>query len=626
MQAVTRLLGIDIGTSSCKAIVIDETGAVLAEAVEKYPISHPHPMWSEQDPEDWWTAALKCISELGLRISDREPDLPREAAEDLERDDAGSRIANLQITDHRLPITAVALTGQMHGAVFLDEHDCVIRPAILWNDQRTAEECAEIERVVGAARVREITGNAPLTGFQLPKILWLRNHEPSNFARLRKVLLPKDYIRFRLTGKFFTEVSDASGTGLFDVRRREWSREMMSILDLDPALFPECVESTRQTGWLSGFQAFGLSGNAEQISRGGAEKRGTENAELGTPDNRSPVTDHSIPVFGGAGDQATGAVGTGAVVPGVVSVSLGTSGVVFSCVDASGAMGAMQDSGLEAGVSEGADQTILPNKFEIRDPRSEIRDSVHLFCHANGGWHQMGVMLACGGALSWYASEIRGISVEEVLAEAETAPVGADGLVFLPYLSGERSPHNDPNARGGFLGFNLSHSRASMSRAVVEGITFGLRDCWEAMKSIGEMGPPPPVGEVARIDGGGDENNASIAPTPGGAGTSPASGGGLAHLRVTGGGAKSRFWVQMIADVFQLPCHTLEADEGPAFGAAIIAGVGAGVWPSLEAACQTCIRVRERYEPGPDVYIESCDRYRTLYPHLKGWFVESGTH
>ena len=580
---MAQLLGIDIGTSSCKAIVIDETGRVLAEAVEKYPISRPHPTWSEQDPEDWWKGARAAMWAVGCRLS---------AVSD-QRQTAHSK--------HPTPIapSAIGLTGQMHGAVFLDKNDCVIRPAILWNDQRTAEECVDIERIVGAQRVREITGNPPLTGFQLPKILWLRKHEPENFARLRKVLLPKDYIRFLLTGKFFTEVSDASGTGIFDVRRRDWSGEMMSMLDLDPSLFPECVESIVQTGEALSVECLAL--RVDKDTSGG-DAMGSAN---------SPQRTANIPVFGGGGDQAAGAVGTGAVSPGVISISLGTSGVVFQSID---------EISLDG--SEISRATGIPDKPERaksgRDSRSAINDAVHLFCHANGRWHQMGVMLSCGGALSWYADCVRHMPVEDVLTEASSSVAGCGGLTFLPYLTGERSPHNDPFARGGFVGLDLSHTSADMSRAVVEGITFGLLDCYRAMQ-----GPPPLVGEVSRSDGGGDHEKGRHhvrAPIPAPPDLPPTGEDLAPSLRVTGGGARSNIWVQMIADVFGMPCEVLEADQGPAFGAALIAGVGVGVWPTMQEACAQCIRIKERIEPSDTNYEEAYSRYRSLYPALKDWF------
>jgi xylulokinase len=561
---MARLLGIDVGTSGCKVLVIDETGRVLARASARYPVSMPQPLWSEQDPEDWWSGVQACLAS-GSEIW---------ALAGEDRDDFSV-----------CPLTGIGLTGQMHGAVFLDQNGEVIRPAILWNDQRTTEECEDIDRIVGAERVREITCNPPLTGFQLPKILWLRKHEPENFMRVRRVLLPKDYIRFRLTGEYATEMSDASGTGIFDVRRREWSREMMDALDLDTEFFPRVVESTVQTG-----VAHTSSPGSATLIRALCDDLLPAAGEEGSP--TSPVNARGAPVavYGGGGDQAAGAVGTGAVHQDVISVSLGTSGVVFSSI--SEPPSRLRQS---APASQG--------EMEVVSTQGIIgEDELHTFCHANGEWHVMGVMLGCGGALSWYASNVRHLPVDEVLAEAETTDPGCGGLTFLPYLSGERSPHNDPCARASFSGLNLSHGSKEMSRAVVEGVTFGLRDCFEGLVGGSRL-------ETNRSHSGPKAQASSPEPI----------------VRVTGGGAKSRFWVQMIADVFGCAVETLEADEGPAFGAALIAGVGAGIWPSLQDACEATVRAKERFEPSGVEYQESYERYRALYPHLRSWLKQSRT-
>ncbi|MBC8065854.1 MAG: xylulokinase [Chlorobia bacterium] len=449
---MAKLLGIDVGTSGCKVLLIDESGHVLRQASSEYPLSVPRPMWSEQNPEDWWQGVQACLKEIG----EPNPD-------------------------------AIGLTGQMHGAVFLDAADAVIRPAILWNDQRTAEECAQIDAVVGAELVRAITCNPPLTGFQLPKLLWLRNHEPENFAKVRSLLLPKDYIRFKLSGVKATEVSDASGTGAFDVPNRRWSSELMEAIEISPSVFPESFESDVVSGRTQA---------SDYLSEG-------------------------IPIVGGGGDQAAGAVGTGAVEPGVVSVSLGTSGVVFTAIDR---------------------------------PQFDPGGSVHTFCHANRSWHAMGVMLACGGALRWYRDSFgNGRTYDQLAAMASEVDPGSEGLTFLPYLTGERTPHNDPNSRASWSGATLAHGPSHFARSVFEGMSFGLLDGFSALKALG-----------ATCD----------------------------EVRVTSGGAKSKFWVQMIADVFQTPCVTLESDEGPAFGAAILAGVGIGLWPSTSVACNQAIRSR----------------------------------
>ncbi len=475
---MAKLLGIDVGTSGAKAVLIDETGRVLKMAGAEYPVSVPRPLWSEQDPEDWVQGVLSCLAQIG----EPRPD-------------------------------AVGLTGQMHGAVFLDDRREVIRPAILWNDQRTAAECEEIDERAGAERVREITRNPPLTGFQAPKVLWLRNHEPENFRRLRRVLLPKDYLRLRLSGEEATEVSDASGTGLFDVAHRNWSHALMASLELDPGLFPRSVES---------FEVTGMSSASDGLAEG-------------------------IPVVGGGGDQAAGAVGTGAVEPGIVSVSLGTSGVVF---------------------------TALPEASY--DPTGRA----HTFCHANGAWHAMGVMLSCGGALRWYRDTFApGVSYDALGEEAASVFPGCEGLTFLPYLTGERCPHNDPKARASFVGATQGHGRAHFTRAVFEGATFGLADAMAVLHDLGAT---------------------------------------ASEVRVTGGGAKGRFWVQMLADVLGVPCVTLETDEGPAFGAAVLAGVGIGLWPDVPSACRAAVRLKGKVEPSEADYGEAQVRFRGLYPRLKG--------
>lgn len=476
---MARFLGIDIGTSGCKVLLIDETGTVLRQASAEYPILVPRPLWSEQNPEEWWQGVLKCLAE----INEPNPD-------------------------------AIGVTGQMHGSVFLDDRGEVVRPALLWNDQRTVEECAEIDRAVGPARLRTITCNPPLTGFQLPKVLWLRNHELSQYQRVRSILLPKDYIRFRLTGDRVTEVSDASGTGLLDVPNRGWSAEIAARLELDPELFPRVIESSEITG----------------ITRG------------------VPGLADGIPVVGGGGDQAAGAVGTGAVEPGVISVSLGTSGVVF---------------------------TAIPS------PEFDPAGAAHTFCHANGAWHAMGVMLSCGGALRWYRDTLgAGAGYDALAAEAASVPPGAEGLTFLPYLTGERCPHNDPFARGGFMGLTLGHCRAHFSRAVFEGISFGLLDGYELLRGLGATAN---------------------------------------EIRITSGGAKSRFWVQMLADLFETPCVTLTSDEGPAMGAAILAGVGVGKWSSTAAACREVVKILDRVEPQDNQYLAARERYRGLYSATRTW-------
>ncbi len=454
---MAKLLGIDIGTSGCKVLLINEAGEILKQASAEYPISSPHEFWSEQNPEDWALGVEKCLREIG----ERRPD-------------------------------AIGLTGQMHGSVFLDSNSEVIRPAILWNDQRTVAECEEIDRVVGKDRVREITCNPPLTGFQLPKLLWLRNHEPEAYSRIAKVLLPKDYIRFRLSGTFATEVSDASGTGILDVKNRCWSTEMLDALLLAADWFPDCFESDETSA---------------HTKAGGFFEPG-------------------VPIVGGGGDQAAAAVGTGAVSPGITSVSLGTSGVVF---------------------------TAIPKA--AFDPAG----STHTFCHANRGWHAMGVMLSCGGALRWFRDTMaRGLNYDDLATLASGVNPGAEGVRFLPYLTGERCPYIDPFATASFSNLRLGHGLEHLSRAVFEAATAGLAS---AMDLLGDLGATK------------DE------------------------VRVTGGGAKSAFWVQLIADMFECRCVTLEIDEGPAFGAAILAGVALGIWPNVQSACERVVKTKKEFLP-----------------------------
>lgn len=472
MVPMAKFLGIDVGTSSIKAVLVDERGTLLRQTSREYPLHIPRPMWSEQDPGDWWAGALDVIRELG----EESPD-------------------------------AIGLTGQMHGSVFLDAQGEVVRRALLWNDQRTAAECAEMDATIGAERLRAITCNPPLTGFQAPKVLWLRNHEPEAFARVRQVLLPKDYIRFKMTGESATDVSDASGTGLLDVPRRDWSGEMLGALGLDHLQWPRVCESFAQTG----------------VTRG------------------VPGLADGIPVVAGGGDQAASAVGTGAVVEGVVSVSLGTSGVVF---------------------------------VSLPEPKFHSQGAAHTFCHANGGWHAMGVMLSCGGALRWFRDTFGKPSYDAIAAEAAAIPAGAEGLTFLPYLTGERCPHNDPHARAAFLGLTLAHGSAHLSRAVFEGVSFGLADGMALLRGLG-----------ARVD----------------------------EIRVTGGGARNAFWVQMLADVFGAPCRTLEMDEGPALGAAILAGVGIGVWPDVAQACRSVVRAKSEVSPSGTEYAASYAAFRAAY-------------
>jgi len=449
------LVGIDVGTTGVKGVAIDENGAVLATAEEHYALATPKPGWAEQDPEDWWQASQRVLAHL--------------------------------------PSGPVGLSGQMHGLVVLGEHDEVLRPAILWNDQRTGAECAEIERRIGFERLIELTGNRALPGFTAPKLLWLQRHEPDVHERIRHILLPKDYVRFRLTGERTIDAADASGTLLFDVARRRWSEEVCVALDVSLDWLPAEYEST----------------------------------EIGT-----------------AGDQAAGALGVGIAAPGALSVVLGTSGVVFA---------------------------VLP----AYQPDPEAR--LHVFCHAvPGTWHAMGVMLSAAGSLSWLR-QVVGADYGALDGEAERWEPGVEGLLFAPYLAGERTPHVDPDARGAFTGLSLRHDRGALARAVLEGVAFGLRDSLELLR---ELGVDATVG------------------------------------RVSGGGARSDLWVRIAASVLRLPLERVQLEEGAAYGAALLAGVREGVFANAEDAVERCVRVRDRVEPEWD-YEAHYERFRLLYPTLK---------
>ena len=455
------LVGLDVGTSGVKAIAITRTGEVVARAERAYPLSMPHPGWSEQDPDDWWDAAESALDELGERAS-------------------------------------LGLSGQMHGLVVLGDDGRPLRPAILWNDQRTRAECAEIEERIGRERLVELTGNRALTGFTAPKLLWVRNHEPETFARIAHVLLPKDYVRYRLTGERAIDAADASGTLLFDVGNRRWSDDVLDALELPREWLPPARESTEVAA---------------------------------------------------AGDQAAGALGVGVHRPGPLSVVLGTSGVVFAATDA--------------------------YRF---DPEARL----HTFCHAvPGTWHAMGVMLSAAGALQWLRDATGGASYDELLAEAEAWPPGAEGVVFQPYLSGERTPHADPDARAAFTGLSLRHDRGAMTRAVLEGVAYGLRDSLELLR---ELRIPFDVG------------------------------------RVSGGGARSELWLRILASVLDLPLERTAVEEGAAYGAALLGGVASGVFADVDEAVASCVRVTERIEQDAEWvprYAEGYGRFRELYPALR---------
>lgn len=496
-------LGVDVGTGGVRVLAVDAAGRVAAAAAAEHPLHVPRPGWTEQDPRDWWSAAVACFRSITAQVPA-----------------AG--------------IGGIGLTGQMHGSVFLDRHGEVIRPALLWNDQRTAAECRELEERVGRAELLRVCGNPALTGFTAPKVLWLRRHEPEQYARLRHLLLPKDYLRYRLTGALATDLSDASGTLLLNVAERRWAAGVLGALELDPQILPELHEGPGVTGRVTAAAA----------------------AATGLP--------AGIPVVAGGGDQAAGAVGVGLAQPGQISLSVGTSGVVFAPTDRPAhlfAAGAAVPTGLDAGALE----------------------TVHSFCHAVPGiWHVMGVMLSSGGSLRWlrdtlYAPEAAADRAagrepyDRITAEAEQAAPGAEGLLFAPYLTGERTPHANPHARGAFVGLGLHHSRAHMARAVLEGIALGLRDCLDLVRALGVQGE---------------------------------------EVRITGGGARSPLWRAIIAGALGLPLRLLEVDEGPAFGAAILAAVGCGAHPSVPAACQAMVRTGAAVPVDPAL----ADRYSRLLP------------
>ncbi|MCZ8512082.1 xylulokinase [Paenibacillus filicis] len=500
---MTYYLGIDLGTSAVKCILVDAGGTVKGSLSLEYPLLQPQPGWAEQHPEDWWNGTAACIRQL------------------LER----SGISGDEVS-------GIGLSGQMHGSVFLDKELNVVRPALLWCDQRTAAECAWIEETIGAEELGRLTGNKALTGFTAPKAVWLRNHEPEHFRRTAHLMLPKDYVRLKLTGAFGMDLADASGTLLLDVANRRWSTEVLERLGIPAEWLPPLYESNDIAGHVQPAAA-ALTGLA-----------------AGTP------------VVAGGGDQACGAVGVGVVREGIASVALGTSGVVF-----------VHDDTYQA----------------------DADCRLHSFCHGvPGNWHRMGVMLAAGGSFQWWRNhfafeelqqaQTEGRDVYEYLtALAEQAPIGSEGLLFLPYLTGERTPHPDPKARGGFIGLNLRHTKAHLTRSVLEGITFGLRDSMELVKASGIV---------------------------------------IQELRVSGGGARSRFWRQMIADIFGLPVVTVNSTEGPAYGAAVMAASGV-LGRDIPSLCEDWIRIQESIEPNPAArkrYEAYYAIYRTLYGTLKDTF------
>jgi xylulokinase len=495
MTTLPYLIGIDVSTTATKALLMDATGEVKAVGSSEYPFQTPRPLWAEQDPALWWDGAVSSI---------------RQALAE-----AGANPAD---------VAAIGLTGQMHGLVLLDAAGAVLRPAILWNDQRTGEQCETIRARIGRERLIQITGNDALAGFTAPKILWVRDSEPENYARARHVLLPKDYARYRLTGELATDVADGGGTVLMDLRARDWSPEVLAALDIPPEWMPPLFEGPEITGRLS------------------ASAAAATGLAAGTP------------VVAGGGDQAAQAVGVGAVSEGIVALTLGTSGVIFASSDS---------------------------------PVVEPDGRLHAFCHAAPNrWHLMGVMLSAAGSLRWHRDTFApGATYDTLLAPAEAAPAGSEGLLFLPYLTGERTPYPDPLARGAFVGLTVRHTLPHLTRAVLEGVAFGLRDSFELMRQAG----------LASVK----------------------------QVRVSGGGARSPLWRQILADVLQAELVTVNAGEGAAYGAGLLAGVGAGVWSEVAAACAATVRITGQVSPRPEAaqrYQALYLQYRALYPALKPSF------
>lgn len=491
-------MGIDVGTGGTRAVIIDASGRMIASASEDHaPFASPAVGWAEQHPDDWWRAA-----QVAIRKTLRESKLS--AAK----------------------ISCVGFSGQMHGAVMLDSTGNVVRPALIWCDVRTQKQCDDLTEQIGRERMIELTANPALANFTLTKLLWVRDNEPANWRRVRSVMLPKDYVRFKLTGRAATDVTDASGTLMLNVAHRRWCDELLNAVQIDLSILPDLYESPAVCG---------------RISASSAEASGLA---AGTP------------VVAGAGDQAAGAVGLGVIAPGAVHATIGTSGVVFASTDR-----------------------------PLTDPQGRL----HTFCHAMPDrWHVMGVTQAAGLSLRWFRDNFFRESANggadlyaRMTEEAEKAPVGSEKLLWAPYLMGERTPHLDATVRGALVGLTASHTRAHVIRAILEGVAFSLKDTFAIFE---EMGIP------------------------------------VSNIRLGGGGARSRFWRRVQSDVYGRTVQILKVEEGPAYGAAILAGVGAGVWPSVEAACESVVRIAECVEPDPEhVAILSAQyaRYRRIYPAMK---------
>lgn len=503
------LMGIDIGTSGTKTVLFDTEGKTIGSATVEYKLLQPKIGWAEQSPEDWWKAVVNSIKMV--------MDKTKVNTEDIK---------------------GIGLTGQMHGLVLLDENNQVLRPAIIWADQRTAKECEEITSIIGREKLIEITANPAITGFTASKIMWVKNHEPHIYERTNKMLLPKDYIRFMLTGQFATEVSDASGMQLMNIKERNWSKEVLNKLEIDKKLLPKMYESQEVTGY--------INKNASEIT---GLKEGT-------------------PVVGGAGDQAAGAIGNGIVRNGVASSTIGTSGVVFAYTD---------------------------------EVKIDKQGRVHTFCHAiPGTWHVMGVTQGAGLSLRWFRDnfcssekEVASLTDKDVYEimtlEAEKIKAGSEGLIYLPYLMGERTPHLDPWARGVFFGLTPTHTKGHMIRAIMEGVSYSLKDCMEVIKQMGIN---------------------------------------ISEIRLSGGGNRSPLWRQMQSDMFENDVMTINSSEGPALGAALLAGVGVGIYSSVQEACKIVIKKRDQQSPikeNVEVYRKYYELYKRLYSSIKDDFRFSST-
>ena len=482
-------IGVDLGTSAVKLLLMDENGKIKKTVSREYPLYFPHPGWSEQKPEDWYIQSMDGLKEL----------LKDEKKEE---------------------VAGISFGGQMHGLVLLDENDEVIRPALLWNDGRTYEECDYLNNVIGKDKLSEYTANISFTGFTAPKILWVKNKEPENFARIKKIMLPKDYLAYRLSGVHCTDVSDASGMLLFDVKNRTWSKEMCEICSVKPEWLAKVYESYEVVGTLK-----------KEVAE-----------ELGIP--------AAAKVIAGAGDNAAAAVGTGTVGDGRCNISLGTSGTIF----------------------------ISSRKFGV-----DKNNALHSFDHADGTYHLMGCMLSAASCNKWWMDEI--LKTKEYTKEQEGIDrLGENHVFFLPYLMGERSPHNNPNARGTFTGITMDTTREDMTQAVLEGVAFALRDSLEVAKSLGIP---------------------------------------ITRTKICGGGAKSPLWCKMIANILNLKVDKIESEEGPALGAAMLAAVGCGVYGSVEEIAEKMVKVVDTIEPDPSIaakYDEKYAQFKQIYPAMKPVF------